>query len=450
MRTPQRSTPVDVDCVSVPGRVRGPFTVAWLVAAALLLAIPQSGSCAAGDSMVGRVVRVQRQESGDTVRSMIVQREEATGSDLDCIVVRVTPETQFVPGGSGISWLAAGRRVEVAPSAGTGADEAAWTAARISLLSKSPAASTEADPDLSAVAPGALLPADVVHRFDSRCIARALLRRLSQLTQALSQSAREVRQAKTRALDHVDLTRTSDVVMRVPLENLSDESTARQYLARGFLNQHQTAKTRGTYLPDVRARIENDLAMLLLEPAYNPAPNNPVHEIRPKYALLNRNENTDIDELPSAGENYGSVFIAFKSAVKERSTWTKHDSLTMVIQRFTPPLDPMSAMFDLSPLSGVYSRNVFPEFYASRASGVFGTDVAIQVGWSAYSEVQIWGKLDFSDVKAIYVLDTEREAFMQSAGAKLLLRRFDLPVETYRATVEDNGLRLRIVAGPIH
>jgi hypothetical protein len=34
-------------------------------------------------------------------------------------------------------------------------------------------------------------------------------------------------------------------------------------------------------------------------------------------------------------------------------------------------------------------------------------------------------------VKAIYVLDTEREAFVQSAGAKLLLSRHDPPVRTF-------------------
>jgi hypothetical protein len=234
--------------------------------------------------------------------------------------------------------------------------------------------------------------------------------------------------------------------MRVPLENLCDEATVRQYLERGFLNQHQTGKTRGTHLPAVRARVEDDLAMLRLEPAYGSAPSNPVHEIRPKYAFLHPDEDPSVDELPSGGGNYGSVFVAFASAVKRRSTWTKVDSLTTVIQEFTPPLDPMS--FDLSPLAGVYLHDVFPGCYARGTAGVFGPDAAIQRGWSPYSEAQIWGKLDFADVRALYVLDTERQAFMQSSGTRLLLSRFNVPVGSYTSTVDDDRLRLRIVVDP--
>lgn len=102
--------------------------------------------------------------------------------------------------------------------------------------------------------------------------------------------------------------------------------------------------------------------------------------------------------------------------------------------RLTPPLDPF--FFDISPLRALYTGGVFPDFYKDGRAGTFEPDAAIQPGWVAYSEVQIWGKLDLADVETIFIQDTEHAAFTRSPGARIL-QESGVTVKTYTTVSRD-------------
>jgi len=100
-------------------------------------------------------------------------------------------------------------------------------------------------------------------------------------------------------------------------------------IVSGFLNQHQTGSSSVFYAPEIRERIENSLADVLLEPTYTTDRKAVVHELRPKYAYGTfKSFHPGLTTyLPRGG--YGNVLAVFKDEVKKRISLTSGDSLNM-------------------------------------------------------------------------------------------------------------------------
>lgn len=141
-----------------------------------------------------------------------------------------------------------------------------------------------------------------------------------------------------------------------------------------FLNSHQTGNSQGVYTPEYRSQLEDEMIGSTLEPVYVHGLQNPVNKIRPKYAYLTFKK--DAGELSSKYDAlYGNVFAVIKDEVKSRSTFTPGDSLAM---RRTQGHGKIAHTFSLKKNPG-FKRE------------------------GNYWEVQIWGKLCFSEVDKFLV-----------------------------------------------
>lgn len=149
-------------------------------------------------------------------------------------------------------------------------------------------------------------------------------------------------------------------------------------LSNGFLNIHDTQVSSLTFpivleeLPEQRAKHEDTLLGLKIEPSYIFKAGNPKNKIRPKYALLQLTEPIELGKWQTTGSMYGDLIAVLKPETKRRATWTYGDSL---------------ANKKLRP-SSFYRKSIQPQ---------------VSLGNQNYMEAQIWGELDIRDVSHFLV-----------------------------------------------
>ncbi len=173
-------------------------------------------------------------------------------------------------------------------------------------------------------------------------------------------------------------------------------------LRKGFLNQHQSGKSKGSFNPDMRVRIEDSFTGLKLGTSESTA------QLRPKYAFLNILGTANLHEKKfDPTLQYGNIGAVLKNTVKERSTWTSGDSLINYRRGRAYDHDAQTGLT----FRGTFERNSLPNF-----------------SWDHnYYEAQIYGEVDMNDVEYFLV----KEKYL-AGPLKVLKKPIYLIQETHR------------------
>ncbi len=174
-------------------------------------------------------------------------------------------------------------------------------------------------------------------------------------------------------------------------------------IERGQLNMHQTGESRGLTQRELRAKAENSMIGIRMEPEINQDPKSILQYLRPKYGLVNFSKPCGIKVNPNRLLIYGQVIIVYANSVKMRTTYTYGDSLSSYCHYIAGDtkffVDPKS-MLEFAP----------PEHRESR-------DVR-------YVETQTWGPIDLSDIQE-FRIPAERKDLLEK------LKRAGKPIYSY-------------------
>lgn len=197
------------------------------------------------------------------------------------------------------------------------------------------------------------LPQEILKSSDSRIIGKAIVKRIRKMAAKKYDRSSEIQ---------YDFEKNSQIVLFFPFDKLDP------IIEKGFLNKHQLG---GGIIAKMHLRAENVLSGLNL----TGGDSEKINYVLPKYAFLDLTGDVVLDKRFLTDDTvYGNVMAVMKDSVKERSTWTYNDSL-LLAQEITPDIARKSFM-------GTFDR---------------GSLEVHQPG--GYFEAQIWGALDFSEVK---------------------------------------------------
>ncbi|OGR02111.1 MAG: hypothetical protein A2284_11800 [Deltaproteobacteria bacterium RIFOXYA12_FULL_61_11] len=298
------------------------------------------------------------------------------------------------------------------------------------LCSLLQAAPLEPVPELSGLDRGATVPAELYQLHDTHALAQALVERVFRLTRAKDTRPKLGPLKRTEPVHHFDLQKDARLLMHLKLEAVTDPQRFSGYVTRGFLNLHQTGSTGGLDKPEVRALLEDDLALLRLEEEYNPDPSNRVHELRPKYLVLDLTGEVVVGGRRHDAAHYGNLVFVFKEQVKQRATWTYRDSLDLVQAHFQPTIQLSFGVWTFD--EEKYRTGVLEEYYRLCLAGTFEDALLRARPYpQGYLEAQVWGPLELSDVNHVLVLEAELPAFSESQAFQYLTERLGIPVYTY-------------------
>ena len=170
-------------------------------------------------------------------------------------------------------------------------------------------------------------------------------------------------------------------------------------VANGFLNQHQTIHSGGRLDRRGRTKREDEMMGLKLQEPYLPDPSDPANMVRPKYGFFTLPK-VEADRNPMgemAHTEYGDVFAVFGNHIKDRTTFSFHDSI-----------------------------NVSPNEVKTLAAKINNPPTQS----ANYMEAQIWGELTLADVKYFIV------NCFQPTPAEIISRMKGTGLEVYDCETE--------------
>jgi hypothetical protein len=124
-----------------------------------------------------------------------------------------------------------------------------------------------------------------------------------------------------------------------------------------------------------------------LEYSYQGGMDNPINQVRPKYAFLAFQRDTNGQQNEHLDRVYGNVVAVFKNEVKDRTTFT--------------PVDSLNGNFDASGNLG--SGKVPAYTFKYRANAPLSKIPDPTDANTDYWEAQVWGKLGVRDVSYFLV-----------------------------------------------
>jgi hypothetical protein len=192
---------------------------------------------------------------------------------------------------------------------------------------------------------GELLPSNYIQELNSRVLARNLVERLYLSRDQFVQSSDAT---------PFDFQKQTKIVIQFP------EKLIGTIAGKCFLNSHQT----GMASPN-EFQLEDKMIGVKLEAEYKPGLDNPVNELRPKYAYLTFKNYESEKFLVTFDNIYGNVFAELKDSIKKQSTFAYEPGKNI----------------------HTFKLNKNPE--------------SVKVG--NYWEAQIWGKVCFEDVEKFLI-----------------------------------------------
>ncbi len=204
------------------------------------------------------------------------------------------------------------------------------------------------------------LPLGFEKRFDLKDVAENVVQR------SVDEYAKAAQGTPQKEGTKVDLWTEPEIQILFPSESLST------ILKEGFLNQHQTEVSRGTYDPYERLLVESQMAQIHFDGEFERADfADPRLSLLPKYGLLALPPGRHPEILPDEDVGrYGDAVAVLKNEVKRRSTWTATDS-----------------------------KDRWGRIEPSALTG----PAQIPHGLTRYLEAQVWGPLDLRDVQEFRV-----------------------------------------------
>ena len=235
----------------------------------------------------------------------------------------------------------------------------------------SPALS-QVDSRILELSEGDSLPSGIVNRKNINNIAKSLIERINQ------------RSKVTEATDLYDFRNETSILIQF------NEKYIKSISQHCFKNLHQVNHSGGSTDAKFRSEVEDGLIGIKLEEHYESGDSNIINQLRPKYGYVMLNNINHRDEQSSYLPQYGNVFAVLKDNVKDRSTFTAHDSLNTHLQG---------------------DKN---------QTSVFRKLPQMTVGF--YYEAQIWGKTCFSDVD-YFLINCPGMASTSERSRKLLMKQ---------------------------
>ncbi|GIL18288.1 MAG: hypothetical protein BroJett040_20390 [Oligoflexia bacterium] len=232
-------------------------------------------------------------------------------------------------------------------------------------------------PELVRLKEFAKVPTSLLSEMDSRTLAEALVQRLH---------LREEKGPELKGTPY-DFKKQAQILIQFNSKNLD------QIIEKGFLNYHETLATSVSPDQDYRTYNENEMIRLTIPGGTEPEirdedelrekqklktkAERKFDHLRPKYGYVDLTENIPFGKTKFYNE-YGNVFAVMKDEVKLRTTWTLGDSIELTDQ--------------LNKKDGMV-RTFLSNTLFEAEKDMHGR----------YLEAQIWGELDFRDIKALYV-----------------------------------------------
>lgn len=172
-------------------------------------------------------------------------------------------------------------------------------------------------PEVMNLKDGDSIPSQVLKKYTANQIAASLVARIRK-KESIAQEGKVARQS-------YDFYKNSEIHLYF------QKFLARDFVKSGALNQHQVGRSVGRLAPVARSQLESKILGVDIEPVYVPDANNPAHQIRPKYAVLQIRDPegffSDPEGRYDAHSAYGEVVAVLKDDVKERSLWVPGDSM---------------------------------------------------------------------------------------------------------------------------
>ncbi len=219
-------------------------------------------------------------------------------------------------------------------------------------------------PEILDLKDGQTVPADVYRKYSPDLIAASLVERYHDVNEATANAAKPA----------FDYEADSEVELKF------SDSIIGLIMHGGFLNQHQYAASGGLYDPTARAQLEDSLMGVHLEPSYVDGIGNPVNSVRPKYAFLAFDRDSDGQHHDEFSHDYGDVVAVFNDEVKDRMTFTPVDSL--IAKNHLGSVTPYTVQY----------RSTHPI-----------QKITVAKNFGDYWEAQVWGDLGMSDVRYFLV-----------------------------------------------
>lgn len=163
---------------------------------------------------------------------------------------------------------------------------------------------------------GAVLPQEIVKRYDSKAVGRALVQRVRSRQLPVPHYAEEI---------PYDLMNETEIFMYFHSRDLPRILQKDQ-----FENLHQSGQSSVVQgWGPLRAKNDDGIVGLKLEAQYNPEPSNKVHLIRTKSSWLHFNirPRPNITGINKTGNGYGDIVAVLEEEVKNRSLIIRGGSL---------------------------------------------------------------------------------------------------------------------------
>ena len=240
--------------------------------------------------------------------------------------------------------------------------------------------------------------------YDSRLVAASLLERNRRFQQRWT--------PQTPVSSDFPTDKDVEILSLVPAANV------KSLLKNGQLNLHQTKHTRGAFQLSRRAELEDLMLGIVLEDKYNASPTSPIHNLRPKYGLVNFLKPCGVKINPQQHLlDYGDILVVYRDEVKRRATYTYSDSLSGYFVTVDGPSKPRMLCDLTAPVD------------KSRVL--------------TYVEAQVWGAIDLADIAEFRIPEQRNDLLRVLKPAGLPIYSYDrerFARNTYPLEVSQLGL----------
>jgi len=185
-----------------------------------------------------------------------------------------------------------------------------------------------------------------------------------------------------------------DLFKKAEIMMFFNESIIDSIADRGFLNQHLSGSSSGSYAPKVRIKAEDSILGIKLGTSRKSL------KLRPKSAFINIRENVQLTRKRFPNRQFfGDVAVVFNNRVKKRSLWAAYDTLSLGVGD--------GAIKKYPKLINLF-RGTFFKGRITRLDDSFKND--------RYYEALIFGELSFSDVDYFLVSSLKQASKLEKFG----------------------------------
>jgi hypothetical protein len=283
--------------------------------------------------------------------------------------------------------------------------------------------------DLQYLTPESTFPSELLEKYDSRTLGEAIVAEIER-RHVFPADGEIVFEGAFHRFQTFPVKATAPPEVHLYFDAERTESI----LKHGFLSVHQTdhlfdleknfsikgRANMGGYVKG-RALLEENMAGYKLSPDPEVSEDPRISELRPKSAILELSMSKKIPYGINGGRRWGRISAVMSDKVLKRTTFTPYDSL--VLGPSTTASDRARKIVQ----TPFQDRFTIETLFKGRPDR---WDPKPSWGYSEYFEAQIWGRLDFSDVKEFLIPEDYTQSELNE------IKKIGKPIYTY---TEDPG-----------